>query len=126
VSSFTSPLLVEILQRENRIGRGLARLIKPFTYHVGFIGSGHEITVPADFVTDFASVPRLVAPFISPLSLCAKAAVLHDYLLYIGTNQHEAADIFLEAMTVLGVSKFKRTIMWLAVKYWPWIRVAKQ
>lgn len=120
MSSFTDPLLVEVEQGE-RAGRGLARLIKPFTYEVGFLGSGVLIVVPAGFETDFASVPRWAMPFIPIMGKAAKAAVVHDFLCENRGSLAKARidAIFLEAMEVLGVSWLRRTLMFLAVRTQP-------
>lgn len=116
MSSFTSPLRVEISQTK-RQGRCLARVLEPFLYRVGTEGSGDIIRVPAGFETDFASIPRLFWRFEPPLGDAAKAAVVHDYLYSTKSRPREEADaVFYEAMGILGVSGWKKSLMYAAVR----------
>lgn len=126
MSRFTAePLtLVEYTRADGRaIMRGrrvLKQLVKPLTYEVGEIGSGELIVVPDTFVTDLASVPRLFWTLFPADGKWEKAAVIHDYLCatkglngrYTSKRVHQ---IFLEAMTVLGVSKTDRLCIYTAV-----------
>jgi hypothetical protein len=41
-------------------------------------------------------------------------------MLFTGYSQKEAAEIYREALGVLGVNKTHITAMFLAVRYWPW------
>ena len=122
MSNFTSPLIVRVEQRE-RSGRGLYTIMQPFFYHVGKENSGLEIEVPADFETDFASIPWVARWFISPGGLHAKAAVLHDALYRnialaprLFVSRKVADDIFLEAMGVLKVPIVRRTTLYIFVR----------
>lgn len=48
----------------------------------------------------------------------AKAAIIHDYLYDNALRTKKEADlIFLDGMTVLGVPKWKRIVMYLAVRW---------
>lgn len=133
MSSFTTPLRVEILDR-TKAGRVLVKLLEPFSYDVGSEGSGETITVPAGFESDFASIPRALWRIEPPLGRSGKAAVVHD-LLYaragmIGVGEldergtqkvrfytrQRADEIFLEALAVLGVHPIKRQLMFRAVR----------
>lgn len=81
-----------------------------------------EVTVPAGFVTDFASVPRLVWAFISPWGKHGKAAVLHDYLYWMREGARVDADaLFLRVMRHCGQIFVIRRSMWLAVRLFGWI-----
>lgn len=120
MSSFTTPLRVEILDdfRGNRI---LALLLQSFSYDVGEEGSGETICVPAGFITDFASIPRLFWRLEPPLGRAGKAAVVHDYLYKTkgldGKYTRARCDaIFREAMGVSGIPWLKRQAMWAAVR----------
>lgn len=116
MSSFTAPLIIEVLLKERR-GRGIARLVQGFTYDVGYLGSGETITVPAGYETDFTSVPRIVRVFISNFGQTSKAAVLHDWLIdqpFIANRY--ANDVFYEALLVSGVARWKARLLWLAVR----------
>lgn len=120
MSSFTDPLKVEIEQKQ-REGRTLATLLEPFAYHVGAEGSGEVIVVPRFFETDFASVPQFFWRIFPPLGPWSKAAVVHDYLYATkglsGRYSRERCDaIFWEAMGVLKVAAWKRSLMHAAVR----------
>ena len=131
MSTFTDPLEVVILDRA-RQGRVEAKLLAGFAYHVGSLGSGEVISVPAGFVTDFASVPRGFWNLEPPMGDAAKAAVVHDFLYqtqgtgrWFGRRQitrpkpysrAEADGVFREALGVLGVPAWKRFILWAAVR----------
>jgi hypothetical protein len=120
MSSFTDPLYVEILQGEFA-GKGLATLSKEFHFYVDDAQTD-VITVPVGYITDFASIPRILMSIFPVLGKAAKAAVVHDYLLTnTSRSQKECADIFLIAMTVLKVPPIRKRAMYIAVRYWPWI-----
>ena len=78
------------------------------------------IIVPKGFVTDFASIPRIFWSIIPPTGRYTKAAVLHDFLYSIDSNyglRRKQCDlIFLKAMKILKVKKWKRIIMYLGVR----------
>ncbi|MBW3617746.1 MAG: DUF1353 domain-containing protein [Proteobacteria bacterium] len=116
MSSFTAELDVRITQKK-RDERVLALLLQTFSYDVGTEGSGDTIVVPAGFETDFASIPRPLWIIEPPLGDAGKAAVLHDYLYETGERDRASADrIFLEAMAVLEVPWWKRSLMFRAVR----------
>jgi hypothetical protein len=77
----------------------------------------HLIHVPAGFVTDFASIPRIFR-WLHPVNARhRKAAVIHDYLCRKPGFIRKVADkIFLEAMKLSGVARWRRTQMYLAVR----------
>ncbi|EOI6844551.1 DUF1353 domain-containing protein, partial [Salmonella enterica] len=75
------------------------------------------IEVPAGFVTDLASVPRIFWTILPPDGKYAKAAIIHDWMYDNALRTKKEADlIFLDGMTVLGVPKWKRIIMYYAVR----------
>lgn len=84
------------------------------------------ITVPTGFKSDFASVPRVFWPIITPLSGGLRAPIIHDYIYTRKAAQFtrkKADEIFLEIMAADGISAFKRYAMYYAVrlsgwKYW--------
>jgi len=113
VSSFTTPLHLEPLEDGRRW-----RLVSEFVYAVGDENSAWRITVPAGFVTDFASVPRVFWGLMPPWDQYGKAAVLHDYLYSTGSVSRLVADaVFLEAMAVLCVPRWKRVAIYSAVRW---------
>lgn len=93
-------------------------LLADFEYHVGGYPSEEVIRVPAGTVTDLATVPRLLWVAFPPHGRYAKAAIVHDYLYANGIGTKERADsIFLEAMEILDVPRFRRWVMYAAVRW---------
>ena len=94
--------------------------MEDFEYHVGSEDSNDVIRVPKGTVSDGASIPRFLWRVVGhPWGSYAYAAILHDYLCNLEGYPRKKADyVFYEAMGVLGVSWFKKTIMYLAVRLW--------
>jgi len=92
-------------------------VLENFGYYIGN-NDQEMIIVPRGFITDLASVPRVFHSFIPPWGKYGQAAILHDYLYETKKYPKKIADkIFYDAMGVLRVPKWKRTIMYLAVKW---------
>lgn len=111
------PLVVAVLDKEQeRENRTTGVLLYPFQY--SHPASGSVIKVPEGFVTDFASIPKLVRFAISPFGRHSKAATLHDWLYAVGEpGRRKFADkIFRDAMAELGVDDLMREIMYRAVR----------
>jgi hypothetical protein len=83
-------------------------------------GNQNLFTVPPDFETDFASVPRVFVWFLPRYGRYTKAAILHDYLCdeaRAGRLKRSDADgLFRRAMMELEVAFLRRWIMWAAVR----------
>ncbi len=110
MSQFTTPAILEMLDDYRW------RLVEPFRFYLS-ADTDDVIEVPAGNVTDLASVPRLLWALFPPNGRYAKAAIIHDYLYANALRTKSAADrIFLDGMTVLGVPKWKRTVMYWAVR----------
>lgn len=145
MSSFTSPLIIELMD-EQREGLNIYSLVEGFSYYLsdaGYIFKNSSdiksitIEVPQRFLTDFASVPRFFRWLIPPTGKHSKAAVLHDFLCFcvgkhkrdifkqekidireyksIYLKRSEADLIFKEALEVLKVNPLKRFIIFRAV-----------
>ncbi|HHX9832721.1 TPA: DUF1353 domain-containing protein [Salmonella enterica subsp. enterica] len=109
MSCFTTPAILEMLDHY------LWRIHEPFEFYLSDDNSD-VISVPAGFITDLASVPRIFWTFMPPDGKYAKAAIIHDYLYDNALRTKKEADrIFLDGMTVLGVPKWKRIVLYLAV-----------
>lgn len=97
---------------------------KEFGYDIGEEGSGNAIDVPIGFMTDFASVPRILWTILPTWGKYGNAAAIHDYCYWDQSLSRKESDrIFREAMEVLGVSTLTITLMYYAVKlfgYWAW------
>ena len=124
MSSFTSPLRVEAVDARSW------RLLEEFGYYIGSKDSSEYVSVPAGYVTDFATIPQVFWSVIPPWGKYGKAAVIHDFLCSdkqyrrvtedgfegVECSRKQADDIFLEAMGVLGVDEVTKTMMYAAVR----------
>lgn len=111
MSSFTAPLRLS--------PDGAAwRTSREFSYEIGRKDSGLLITVLAGTRTDLGSIPRLLWPLLPPHDPKASAAfVLHDVLCRDPEFSMFMADvIFLEAMRVLKVKRWRCYLMFLGVR----------
>ena len=82
--------------------------------------SGELILVPAGFVTDGASIPRALWWIVGHpyMGNYARAALVKDYLYVTAKLTKKEADlIFLDIMTIDGVKKWRRKVMYQAVKW---------
>lgn len=79
----------------------------------------NRIVVPAGFVTDFASVPRLFWNFCPPADPeYSAAAIVHDRLYETHElTKAETDDLFYRAMKVNGTPRWKRKLIWAAVHW---------
>lgn len=97
-------------------------LREDFGYDVGCEGSGQSIEVPAGFLTDFASVPRLLWWLFPTWGRYGNAAVIHDFCYWEQTLSRRRADqVFLEAMKVLGVGWGTRGALYAGVRLFGWL-----
>lgn len=111
---FTTALQLERLEDVSRDGRGTWLLLGPLGYQSELIGL---VTVPAGFVTDLASVPRLPVAFFLAGGLAHAAAVVHDWLYTTHQTDRATADaVFREAAQACGVSAWRAYLMWLGVR----------
>ena len=108
---FPLPLCVEWIAKDKW------KLLSPFEYHRD---NGEIIVVPKDFLTDFGSKPPMVWFWIgSPTDEAGPCYVIHDWLCELeGYPRKDADYVFYEAMGVLKIPKWKRTIMYWAVRIW--------
>lgn len=132
---FAGKLVLVLLDNKDgpsiRNGRSLWAVQRALEYQVG--NDPEEIiVVPAGFVTDLASVPRLVWSFYPPDGPWAKAAIIHDFLYWTkGTGEwhgragitraepysrKEADDILKEAMADRSVGKWEQFVIWASVR----------
>lgn len=89
-------------------------LLEPMTYMVGATGIG--ITVPAGFVTDYASIPERLWSLYSPHDQYSRAAIVHDYLYWSQLCTRPQADnLFMIAMKESGVPENTRQNVYAGV-----------
>lgn len=133
MNRFSGKLVLVLLDDKThpaiRDGRSLWGVERPLTYTTL---AGDAITVPAGFVTDLASIPRLVSGALPPDGPWVEAAVIHD-LLY-RTSGHgmwkghrclsrakpysraEADAVLKEAMRALGLSGWRVAAIYAGVR----------
>jgi hypothetical protein len=94
------------------------RLLAPVIY----LGVRGRYTAPSGYITDFASVPRILWWLVPPYGRYTAAAVIHDWLLTdllpaggIASNTVDAE--FRRAMQALGVGFCRRWVMWAGVRW---------
>jgi Protein of unknown function (DUF1353) len=127
VNNFLTELRTEYID-----GRGW-KILEPFTYRLGHENGSEFVTVGAGFVTDFASIPRLLKlRWPSPGGPWDKPAVIHDCLyqqrkVFNGINgtyrlieRAEADAIFHEAMKVTGTRGDDRWCIYRGVRLGGW------
>lgn len=81
-------------------------------------GQDVHIIVPAGFQSDLASVPRLFWAIVPPYGKHLEASIMHDYLCYSGWSRAKADREFLHAMKRAGVKRWRRMVMFWAVRAW--------
>lgn len=107
-----SPLRVEKIGQDG--SRAIWRLLEPLTYESPRLG--RTLSVPAGFVTDFASVPRLPLTFLLAGDKAHEAAVLHDWLYTTHETDRATADaVFRDAIREQN-SAITAGLMWAAVR----------
>lgn len=94
---------------------------RDFGYVTRAGGGVDRIEVPLEFLTDFASVPRLFWFVFPQWGKYGNAAVVHDYLYWSQLRPRVEADrIFHEAMSVLEVPGWQRFILYWSVRLFGW------
>ena len=87
-----------------------------------YLGRRDRFVVPAGFLTDFATVPRVVVWLIPRFGRYTLAAILHDWLVTEGlrsgvVTSREADGIFRRVMREGGVPVLRRWLMWCGVRW---------
>lgn len=106
-----------------RVAAGRRRLLAPLVYFSAVLKPAREITVPAGFEYDGASVPWWIPVAYTALREAAeKAAAVHDWLYRHPEfcSRAEADAVFREALEADGVGWFARNMAWLGVRAGGW------
>lgn len=78
------------------------------------------IKVPKGFVTDYASIPKLLRGIVLPYEKHSGASVVHDWLYSsncnLGLSREKSDKIFLEILKEEKVSFLLRILMYFAVR----------
>lgn len=86
--------------------------------------------VPKGFVTDLASIPRILSPLFPKVGDNLPAAVLHDWLYSKKctekVDRKEADIFFLNMMAKWGVKPWRRYLMYYAVRLFGWMFYKKK
>lgn len=115
------PFLTGNVKVEEDADINMKRLLEDVIYqdHNGVV-----FTIPAGYVTDYASVPRALSWIYPKDDPYRKAAIVHDYLITNGLvlkefkiESHRVDEIFREAMEDTGgIPKIRQYIMWAGVR----------
>ena len=120
---FAGPVIADILT-------DTATLVEPLVY----TGRDQTFTVPAGYVTDFATVPQFVTWLVPRMGAYTRAAILHDWLcsrldearksgrkgfLVQGkpVTARQVDGIFRRVMRESGTPVVRRWLMWTAVRW---------
>lgn len=117
MSKFTMPLQLEFLENNE------FKLLEAFEYY-RTDDEKDVLKVPKNFVTDFASIPRLFWNILPPQGTkrnrYGKSAVLHDYLYdskcKYKLSRRLADAIFIESMKAVKVNWFIRNLLYACVR----------
>lgn len=102
---------------EYRTGRPCLKLSRALEYELRTDGGQIRVVVPAGFVTDLATTPRIAWSIFPPWGQWNSAAILHDYLCVHRLCSRFLADaLFREAMADLGVPLWRRVTMYVFVR----------
>ncbi|MFJ7315472.1 DUF1353 domain-containing protein [Pseudomonas sp. NPDC098747] len=125
-TEFSAPLNLEYDYEASKIlDADYWRVTQEFRYYIKGQDDRTWVDVPAGYLTDGASVPRIFWSLIPPWGAYGQAAVVHDILceslsFTVNGKAHSIArktcdDILLETMNVLGVPFLKCQIIHKAV-----------
>ncbi|MEO0982929.1 MAG: DUF1353 domain-containing protein [Pseudomonadota bacterium] len=119
---FISALAVILVPGEWRRKRRIAAVARPFAF-VTTLRKRERVSVvaPAQFETDFASIPIWARWLISPFGRHAEAAVIHDWLYAIGDRserggRRRADAVFRAALKEMGVGFLFRSVLHWSVR----------
>ena len=85
-------------------------------------GSSEEIAVPAEFVTDFSSIPTMLQ-WVVRWSKVDVAGVVHDWLYAKGEMPRERADKIWRIVALSGehcANLVQAYVCWLGLRVWGW------
>lgn len=104
--------------------------IKPLLdYHyttckrIEFTINHEHFYIPANFETDLASIPKIAWPIMAPAhSSLIRPAIVHDwfYRMTCDFTRYETDLIFYHMLRNEGVSHFRASIMYYAVRWFGW------
>lgn len=118
-------LHVRLLDRKDDSGRNLWELTEPYKYAIGI---NTPVTVPAGYITNFGTIPRLAYWIIAPSEM-REASVVHDFLCnenfkldgeptYSGFDRRVADAILFVHLRQIGIGYVKAYLIYLAVRFY--------
>lgn len=118
VTNFSGPLRVEESPGAKWV------LIHALDYH----GKRQRFHIPAGFLTDFASTPRLLWSIFPPYGRWVKAAVLHDYAYSHPFSvdgepitRKDADGLFRRVLGEEGCPGWRANVMYWALRLFGWL-----
>jgi len=80
------------------------------------------IEIPKGFITDLASIPRVMWLFLPPFGRYTEASVVHDYL-YTSSDlpRNKCDEIFFTLMIRNNVGYFTAKMMYYSVRFFGWM-----
>lgn len=114
--------------------KGNFKILKPLVVEIlpegrkGFLYSDFKVlfndvihTVPAGFITDFASIPKVAWSYAGPMGKYTYAAVIHDYYYVKGGHllaptKKDADKLFFNMIRTLGIRWSKAKVMYYSVR----------
>ena len=97
------------------------QLVRPLVYRLRTEGVRIVVAVPKDFVSDAATIPRLLWPLFPPDGPYLRAAVIHDYLYSIDCPRWLSDAVFRNVMRVDGVALWRRWLVFYSVRVLGWM-----
>lgn len=115
-AEFRSQLDTEVYDEQ----KGIDKLLGALAYFSAVLGK--LIEVPAGFLTDYASVPRLPLAYAVLGGKGKKAAVVHDWLYKSQSVPRAVADaVFREALEASGYGPVVRAMFYAGVRVGGWV-----
>jgi len=106
-----SGVIVQVLVPDSWCNRSLYQLEEDVS--LGFW------TVPKGYVSDGATVPRILWPLFPPIGRYLKATLVHDYLITNSDlSRKECDQAFLECLKILKITGWRASTMYFAVRLW--------
>lgn len=126
MSAFLSPLRIELVGEVENDYRGSWRLTAPLIYHSKRLGE--RVEVPAGFITDFESCPRVPILFLAFGEIVHSPAVVHDWLYTapVPVSRADADAVLREACIAVGVPAWRAWGVWAGVRLGGWRRYGKE